>query len=102
DRFKLAGRKAVRERLINDPAIDAAVRAHAAETKVTIAAAWDRVESYIDEIVPFFNVVAYYQLGYRAAKWILNVFYKVTVEHEDRAAFAALPRDAVLVYLMNH
>ena len=57
---------------------------------------------YVHEIVPFFNVVAYYQIGYRLAEWVLELFYKVTVEHEDAAAFKALPRDAVLVYLMNH
>ena len=54
------------------------------------------------EIVPFFNVVAYYQIGYRIAGWVLRLFYKVAVEQEDPSAFKALPRDAVLVYLMNH
>ena len=63
---------------------------------------WARVEEYIHEIVPFFNVVAYYQIGYRAAERLLNLFYKVAVEHEDEAALEALPRDAVLVYLINH
>jgi glycerol-3-phosphate O-acyltransferase len=60
------------------------------------------VEGYIHEIVPFFNVVAYYQIGYRVAERILNLFYKVAVEYEDRAALAGLPRDSVVIYLMNH
>ncbi|HWJ13350.1 MAG TPA: 1-acyl-sn-glycerol-3-phosphate acyltransferase [Gemmatimonadaceae bacterium] len=102
DRFKLAGREAVRQRLLDDPVIRDAVIAHAAETKSTEAAVWARVDAYIHEIVPFFNVVAYYQLGYRAAERVLNLFYKVTVEHEDEAALEAVPRDSVLVYLMNH
>lgn len=102
DRFKLASQKSVRERLIHDGVIAAAVRAHAAAANETEAATWRRVEAYIHEIVPFFNVVAYYQIGYRAAKRVLNLFYKVTVEHEDDAALAALPRDSVTVYLMNH
>jgi glycerol-3-phosphate O-acyltransferase len=46
--------------------------------------------------------VAYYQIGYRAAEWVLNLFYKVSVEHEQPGALAKLPRDSVLVYLMNH
>jgi len=102
DRFKFASRKSVRERLLNDAAIAAAVHAHAVETGTSDAVAWKRVDGYVQEIVPFFNVVAYYQLGYRLGERLLNLFYKVTVEHEDRAAFRALPRDAVLVYLMNH
>jgi glycerol-3-phosphate O-acyltransferase len=99
--FRL-GRAAVRQRLLSDPIIRHAVLAHATETDSTETAVWARVEKYIHEIVPFFSVIAYYQIGYRAAERLLNLFYKVTVEHEDEAALEALPRDAVLVYLINH
>jgi glycerol-3-phosphate O-acyltransferase len=102
DRFKLAGRKAVRERLLNDPVITNAVRDHAASSEITVAAAWKRVDAYVHEIVPFFNVVAYYQIGYRLAERVLSLFYKVSVDHEDQTALDRLPRDAVIVYLMNH
>jgi glycerol-3-phosphate O-acyltransferase len=101
-RFKFASRSAVRERLLNDPAIAAAVHAHAAETGNGDDEAWRHVRSYVREIVPFFNVVAYYAVGYRLAKRLLNLFYRVTVEHENQRALDALPRNAVLVYLMNH
>src|SRR5215213_1528669 len=40
DRFKLASRKSVRERLLKDPAIAAAVTAHAAETSQSESAVW--------------------------------------------------------------
>src|SRR5207248_1256106 len=50
----------------------------------------------------FFNVVAYYQIGYRAAKIVLNLFYKVTVAHEDEAAPERPRPNGVPVYLMNH
>jgi glycerol-3-phosphate O-acyltransferase len=102
DRFKLAGRGAVRQRLLDDPVIRDAAAAHARETGSTEAAVWARVDTYIHEIVPFFNVVAYYQLGYRAAERLLNLFYKVSVDHEDEAALESVPRDSVLVYLINH
>jgi glycerol-3-phosphate O-acyltransferase len=96
------GREAVRQRLLADPVVRDAVVAHAAQTETSEDAVWARVEEYIHEIVPFFSVVAYYEIGYRVAKRLLNLFYKVTVEHEDDAALEAVPRDAVLVYLMNH
>jgi glycerol-3-phosphate O-acyltransferase len=101
-RFKLASRTAVRERLLNDPVIAEAVRVHAETTNATIDSAWMRVETYVREIVPFFNVVAYYQVGYRVAGRLLALFYKVTVDHEDSKDLDRLPRDAVVVYLMNH
>lgn len=102
DRYKLARRSFVREQLLNDPVIREAVRQHASEHGITETKAWSIVDRYIHEIVPFFNIIAYYQLGYRAAGWLLNLFYKVSVDYEDRAKQDQLPRDAVLVYLMNH
>src|SRR5690349_4651058 len=102
DRFKLASRKHVRIELLTDPEIAVAVREHVAEAGGTEAAAWQRVHEYVDEIVPFFNVIAYFQVGLRLSRAVLNLFYKVTVDFEDRAAIQRLPKDAVLVYLMNH
>jgi glycerol-3-phosphate O-acyltransferase len=102
DRFKLASRASVRERLLNDPVVAGAVANHVASGAVPTEAAWKHVDEYVREIVPFFNVVAYYQIGYRLAGRLLNLFYKVTVEHEDRGALERMPRDSVVVYLMNH
>jgi glycerol-3-phosphate O-acyltransferase len=102
DRFKLASRAHVRRQLLDDPVIAAATEEHARETNESRAAAERRVREYIDEIVPFFNVIAYFQVGYRVSRSLLNLFYKVTVEFEDRVAVQRLPRNAILVYLMNH
>ena len=102
DRYKLARRSYVREQLLNDPVIRTAVEKHAAEHGMLERETWAIVDRYVDEIVPFFNIIAYYHLGYRVAGWLLNLFYKVSVEHENPSGRDALPRDAVLVYLMNH
>jgi glycerol-3-phosphate O-acyltransferase len=102
DRFKLASRAHVRARLLADATIGDAVRAHAAENGIAERAVWATVDEYVREIVPFFNVVAYYQIGYRAAGWLLNLFYKVSVEFAEPKARARLPKDAVIVYVMNH
>lgn len=102
DRFKLASRAHVRAQLLADPAIAEAMREHTLETGESASRALRRVLDYIEEIVPFFNVIAYFQIGYRVSRAVLNLFYKVTVEFEDRAAIQRLPKDALLVYLMNH
>ena len=102
DRFKLASRKHVRERLMNDEVIAEAVQRHAEEQGTPLHDAWQRVDRYIHEIVPFFNVIAYYQIGYRVSGWLLHLFYKTSVDFEDARARERLPRDAVLVYVMNH
>ncbi len=102
DRFKLLGRAHVRALLLADPVITQAVEEHAATTGVDRDTCWRMVDTYVREIVPFFNIIAYYEVGYRLSKLLLGLFYKVTVEYEDRAALRSLPRNAVVVYLMNH
>lgn len=102
DRFKLASRSHVRERLMSDEVITDAVRTHAEEMGTPMHDAWKKVDHYIHEIVPFFNVIAYYQIGYRVSGWLLHLFYKTSVDYEDERAKERLPHDAVVVYVMNH
>ena len=102
DRFKFASRAHVRARLLADEGVAQAVREHAATQGIAERDVWATVERYIHEIVPFFNVVAYYQIGYRVSGWLLNLFYKVSVDFAEPKARERLPRDAVIVYVMNH
>ena len=101
-RFSLARRPRVKRELFADPLIAAAVRAHAAEQGIAEAEAWARAERYIEEIVPGFNVLAYYHFGVGITRAILNLFYKVSVDYADQQAIERLPRGAVVVYLINH
>ena len=102
DRYKLARRSYVRAELLADRSLAEAVRQYAAERGLGERSAWDAVDHYIDEIVPAFNVLAYYKFGYAATRVLLGLLYEVDVEYEDRAANERLPRDAVPVYLINH
>ncbi|MBI3792138.1 MAG: 1-acyl-sn-glycerol-3-phosphate acyltransferase [Gemmatimonadetes bacterium] len=102
DRFKLTAKPYVIADLMGDARIAEAVRAHAAEHGMDEGKVWARVEAYLDEIVPFFNVLLYYRVGYTLSKWLLETFYKVSVEYAAPRAINELPRDAVVVYLMNH
>jgi glycerol-3-phosphate O-acyltransferase len=102
DRFKLTSRARIRAVLTENEAIAAAVKAHAKENEVTEKEVWPKVGTYIDEIVPFFNILAYYRYGYFASRVLLNTLYKVSVYQHGKADAASLPKDAVVVYLMNH
>jgi glycerol-3-phosphate O-acyltransferase len=102
DRFKLARKADVRVALLADPAIAVAVRAHAATTGEREDQAWDRVGTYLDEIIPSFSLLSYYKLGYGLSRLLIPLFYKVSVGYEAREALNAIPRSSVVVYLMNH
>ncbi|MGH7644859.1 MAG: 1-acyl-sn-glycerol-3-phosphate acyltransferase, partial [Gemmatimonadales bacterium] len=101
-RYELQQHRLAREVLTADATVAAAVRQHAAETGLPEAAVWQRVTTYIDEIVPHFNILTYYKLGYNVSKVLLNLLYKVSVDYQDEAALGRVPRRDVVVYLMNH
>ena len=102
DRYKLVRRQVVRAELARDPRVLEAIAAHAAERGLPRGVVADRVESYIDEMVPFFNVLSYYKIGYNLARLFTGLFYKVTVEYQDEEALGRIPKRDVLVYVMNH
>ncbi len=102
DRFKLTGKRYIAESLLADEAIAAAVRAHAEEHAIPSSRVWRQVRRYIAEIVPAFNLLMYYRFGYTLSKALLGIFYKTTVTVRRPDAIAALPRESIVVYLMNH
>jgi glycerol-3-phosphate O-acyltransferase len=112
DRFKLTKKPFIKQTLLAADAIAQAVREHAAEKSMPEEKAWARVEEYIDEIVPFFNILTYYKVGLVVSRLLLNFFYKVSAEYAvvsepamgspGRSSQSTLPRDAIVIYLMNH
>lgn len=102
DRFKLTRKALIAENLLADAEIAAAVREHSAEHGVAEATTWRRVEEYIDEIVPFFNLLTYYRIGLFVSRAMLNLFYKVSTEYVGKELHATPDRESIVIYLMNH
>jgi glycerol-3-phosphate O-acyltransferase len=88
--------------LAEDPVITAAVQAHMAEHGLTEPAVRRQVRTYLDEIIPHFNVLSYYKIGYNLAKILVNLLYKTSVDYQDERALEQIPKRDVVVYLMNH
>jgi glycerol-3-phosphate O-acyltransferase len=102
DRFKLTSRPRIRALLLQNEQIARAVKVHAKEKEISEAVTWRTVEAYVDEIVPFFSILAYYRFGYFVSRTLLNTLYKVSAEQHGSAGAKSLPDDAIVVYLMNH
>jgi glycerol-3-phosphate O-acyltransferase len=102
DRFKRTGKGQIRASLLADPSVGEAVARHARDTGESEAEAWERVQTYVEEIVPSFNLISYYRLGYGVARVLIPLLFKVSVGYEARAALDAIPRNSVVLYLMNH
>jgi glycerol-3-phosphate O-acyltransferase len=79
------------------------VQGYAKEHHVTTEVAMKQARIYLQEIVPKFNLLAYYRVGAPVARGIMQFLYRPVVERtllrvfNDRA-----PKDAVVVYVINH
>ena len=102
DRYKLVSKLAVRDVLVRDPVVLGAMRDHCAVHGTSEAAARTLVGKYVDEIVPFFDVLSYYKIGYNLAHLLTRLLYRVGSEYQDREGLNGIPRKDVVLYLMNH
>ena len=102
ERYKLVSKQAIREDLLQDEVVVSAMERHCVEHGESGSDAETRVEDYIREIVPSFDVLSYYKIGYNIARVLLGVLYRVISEYQDRRALRRIPKDDVVIYLMNH
>src|SRR5437764_404483 len=97
DLFKFGGKELVRHELINDNAVGMAMRA-AIDKGERRTEVHERVEEYIDEIVPAFSLTAYFQVGMKLARAAIRAVYRPIIVRPP----PPLPHDATAVFLINH
>ncbi len=102
DKYKFMNKLVVKQDLLNDSDINQAIIDHAEENRLKISDVKNEVEEYIEEIVPFFNILSYYKFGYRIAHFILNMIYEVVIDKENAEKLKKIPKDNVTVFVMNH
>ena len=99
--FQRTRRRVLIDRLVWDPKVLAAVDEAVAEG-VPRDVAMARVGRYAREIVPSFNAYAYFRVGTLLARRLARSLYRVRLAALDETALAAVPRDATVVFVMNH
>ncbi len=92
----------MREALLADTEVKQAIEDQCRAEGMSETDARARVEDYIDEIVPFFNVLSYYKLGYNLARILIPLLYRADATYVDRRALTEIPRKHIVLYLMNH
>jgi len=104
DRFKLKRRHAEIElEVFGSREVVRAIQAYARENHVPVDAAMKKGRQYLTEIVPKFNLLAYYRFGAPIARALLYSLYRVAVERKPLHDFNEhAPKGAVVVYLINH
>ncbi len=102
DRYKFMQKVIIKHELMNDTEVHQGIIDHAREKDAKIRDVQDQVEGYIEEIVPFFNLLSYYKLGYWVANSFLNMIYEVVIDRENAEKLKKIPPDSVVVFVMNH
>ncbi|MFG6625845.1 1-acyl-sn-glycerol-3-phosphate acyltransferase [Sulfitobacter sp. 1A12056] len=100
--FKLARRHDMIQRLIYDPEVSQEIVNYARSNGVPENVAFQKAREYAREIVPRFSAFAYFSFGIRLARLLTNTVYRVETAVSNETTFAALPRDATVVFIMNH
>lgn len=93
----------MREKLAGDPAIDEAIARVARAEGASGRVLRERVDTYVNEIAPYFSVTAYWWFGKALARRVVNFCFELVVDREgfdDQAKRA--PEGAVRVYVINH
>src|SRR4030042_1416830 len=102
DKYKFMNKFIVKQEMMNDDEIHSAILVHAREKGLNIQQVDDLVEQYIEEIVPFFNLLSYYKIGYWIANFFLNTLYEVVIDRENAKKINMIPKDSAVVFVMNH
>ncbi|MDQ3283144.1 MAG: 1-acyl-sn-glycerol-3-phosphate acyltransferase [Acidobacteriota bacterium] len=103
DQFKLKRRHAEIElEVFGSRELVQAVQAYAREHHVTIEEAREQARRYLQEIVPKFNLLAYYRVGAPIARAIMHFLYRVVVERKPIREFSEQAKGAAVVYVINH
>lgn len=100
--FKLARRHDMIQRLIYDPDVTREIVNYAAKNRVPENVAFQKAREYAREIVPSFSAFAYFSFGIRVARLLANSVYRIKTADSNDATFDAIPKDATVVFVMNH
>lgn len=104
DRFKLKRRHAdIELEVFASKEVVHAIQTYAKEHRVSTEAAKKQAQTYLKEIVPKFNLLAYYRVGAPIARAIMYFLYRVVVENKPIRDFnARAKKGTAVVYVINH
>lgn len=100
--FKFTNKLVVKQFLLNDAEIQAKMLEFARRENRDLDTVRRRVEGYVEEIIPSFNLLSYYKVGYTVARAFIHLLYDPVVDVERRRFLEPPGKGASPVYVMNH
>jgi len=102
DQYKLTNKLIIRDQLLHDQEVARKILEESHKREVPYEEVRDEAESYIDEIVPTFNLLSYYKFGYTIARLLLKSLYEVVIDEAGKDKVQEIPEDSLVIYVMNH
>lgn len=90
------------DKLLSDPAVIQAMDDEAKEKQQEIGTVFKSAEQYADELVPSFNVLLYFRLGYWLARGFLRFLYWVKVGYAADKQYDQIDKNSCIVIVSNH
>ena len=100
--FKLARRYDMIQRLIYDPEVSREIVNYARAHGVPENVAFEKAREYAREIVPSFSAFTYFSFAIRVARLLVKSVYRIETADSNAATFDAIPKNATVVFVMNH
>jgi glycerol-3-phosphate O-acyltransferase len=103
DQYKLKKRHAdIELEVFGSREVVTAIQAYGRDHHVTTEAAMRRAREYLREIVPKFNLLAYYRFGAPIARALMYFLYWVVVERKTILDFNERAARGTTVFVINH
>ena len=99
--YAMANRQLWVDRIISDPQVKNAIE-KAAEKSGSKEAALAEAKQFATEIVPTFNALLYFRIGYWVARKWLRLFYWIQVGFSAQSEYKDIPTDSCVIMVSNH
>jgi glycerol-3-phosphate O-acyltransferase len=100
--FQQTRRQALIDMLTYDTKVQDLIAQQARDSNTPREVLTAHANRYAREIVPAFNAYFYFRVGYWIGRKITQSLYNVRLGYADSESLAAIPRDATVVFVMNH
>ena len=100
--FTLTRYKALAARLATDPKLLEAAGKIAEQRGETLEDQREKLQRIALEIVPAFNPLFYFRVGYKLARSVLRGFYRVWIGFADKQSLESVSSDDSVIFMSNH
>ncbi|MBR9842657.1 MAG: glycerol-3-phosphate acyltransferase [Rhodobacteraceae bacterium] len=100
--FKLLRRHDMIQRIVYSPDVSQAIVEHAKAEGIPENVAFQQAKRYAREIVPSFSASTYFGFAIRLAKFLSRALYRVRLGYFDETGIQNIPKDATVIFVMNH